>query len=342
MADPAVHDDPKLSILDFTHIYRGSTPTEALKNSTEVVTQADQQGYTRYWFTEHHNTKHQINTSPDLLIARAGEHSQRMRVGSGGIMLPNYSPLKVAENFTVLEALYPGRVDLGLGRSSGTNGVTALALHRSKEVMATNSFPDQLDELLGFLSRDFPEGHPYSTIKLPGDSSLMPEIFLLGSSAGAVEFAVKKGLGYAFAAHLSPKLAVPVLRSYRANFVPSSHLSKPHSILAIPVITAQTQEEAAFLAGPMELLWAKLVTGSPDHSLVSPEEAAAHDYTPSERSAIAANRPRFVIGDIKTVSRTLRDLAGDALADEIMIVDFHAEQEGRLRAYELLAKEFLL
>src|SRR5699024_10405013 len=144
----SLQNDFTLSILDFAHVYQGSTPTEVLKNSTEVVKLADKLGYTRYWFTEHHNTEHIVSTSPDLLALHAAGNTNNIRVGSGGIMLPNYSSLKVVENFTLLEALHPGRVDLGLGRASGTDGPTALALHRSREVMLTSNFYEQLEELL--------------------------------------------------------------------------------------------------------------------------------------------------------------------------------------------------
>ena len=207
--------------------------------------------------------------------------------------------------------------------------------------MMKDNFPDQLDELLAFFSRDFPKGHPYSSIKLAGDSSLTPDIFMLGSSFGAVEFAIKKGLGYVFAAHLSPELAIPVLRSYRGKFEPSKYLKEPKSILSIPVITAETEEEAKYLAGPMELLWARMVTGSSDRSVLSPEEAANHKYTNAEIAACNNNKQRFIIGSIKTVAQKLRDLAKETLVDEIMIVDFYGEQEGRLKAYNLLAEEFL-
>lgn len=236
---------------------------------------------------------------------------------------------------------HSGRVDLGLGRASGTDGATALALHRSREVILTNNFPEQLEELLGFFSRDFPNDHPYSSIKLAGDSSLKPEIFLLGSSFGAVEFAINKGLGYVFAAHLSPELAVPVLRSYHEKFEPSKYMKEPKGVLSISVITAETEEEAKYLVGPMELLWARMATGSSKLAIVSPEEAAEHKYTNAELAAYNNNKQRFIIGSIQTVAQKLRKLAKEALVDEIMIVDFYGEQEGRLKAYNLLAEEFL-
>lgn len=325
----------KLSILDFVNVYKDSNPIESLNNTTEVVKLADQLGFFRYWFTEHHNTTSQVSTSPDLLSLHAASHSQRIRVGSGGMMLPNHSPLKVVENFTLLEALHPGRIDLGLGRASGTDRLTARALQGSSD-----DFPVQLNHLLSFFSRNFPEKHPYSQIKVPGDPSLIPELYMLGSSQGGVQFAIEEGLGFAFAAHLNPALAVPILRAYREKFVPSVYMQEPKSILAIPVITAETEEEAQYLGGPLELMWTRMFSGSPDISFPSLEEAASHVYTPGEERVREQNRDRFVIGSIENVAKKLREKANEAWVDEIMIADFYPEQASRLKAFELLAKEF--
>lgn len=325
----------RLSVLDFVHVYKHSNPTESLNNTTEVVKLADLLGYTRYWFTEHHNTTSQISTSPDLLSLHAASQSRHIRVGSGGIMLPNHSPLKVVENFTLLEALHPGRVDLGIGRASGTDELTATALQGSRD-----DFSVQLNHLLSFFSRNFPEKHPYHRIKPPGDPTLTPELYLLGSSQGGVQFAIERGLGFAFAAHLAPKLAVPILRSYRENFIPSSYLKEPKSILTITVITAETDEEARYLSGPLELMWARMATGSANISFPTLEEAASHVYTPDEERAREYNAERFVIGSIDNVAKRLRDKAKEAWVDEIMIADFYPEQAARIKSLELLAREF--
>lgn len=325
----------RLSVLDFVHVYKHSNPTESLNNTTEVVKLADQLGYTRYWFTEHHNTTSQISTSPDLLSLHAASQSRYIRVGSGGIMLPNHSPLKVVENFTLLEALHPGRIDLGLGRASGTDGLTVTALQVSRD-----DFSVQLNDLLSFFSRSFPEKHPYRRIKPPGDPTLIPELYMLGSSQGGVQFAIERGLGFAFAAHLAPKLAVPILRSYRENFVPSSYLKEPKSILAIAVITAETDQEAQYLSGPLELMWARMATGSADISFPTLEEAAYHVYSHEEERAREYNGERFVIGSIENVAKRLREKAKEAWVDEIMVADFYPEQAARLKALELLAREF--
>ena len=334
------HNEIKLSILDFVHIYPGSNPTESLKNSTEMVQLADKLGYTRYWFTEHHNTTSQISTSPDLLSVHAASHTKNIRVGSGGIMLPNHSPFKVVENFTLLEALHPGRIDLGIGRASGTDGWTAWALQRSREALAANDFPEQLDHLLSFFSRDFPRTHPFSNITPPGDPSLVPDMYMLGSSEGGLQFAIEKGLGFVFAAHLAPQLAIPILRSYRKDFKPSLYTKEPKSILAIGVIAAETEEEAKYLAGPLELMWARMATGSRDLSFPTLEEASKYVYTPQEEAARQHNKDRFVIGSAANVAEKLKRLAKEALVDEIMIADFYPSQESRLKGHQLLAEAF--
>jgi luciferase family oxidoreductase group 1 len=340
MSNKQPNDQLKLSILDFVHVYQNSNPTESLKNSTEMVQLADRLGYTRYWFTEHHNTTSQISTSPDLLSVHAASHTKKIRVGSGGIMLPNYSPFKVVENFTLLEALHPGRIDLGIGRASGTDGWTAWALQRSREALSANDFPEQLNHLLSFFSRDFPRTHPFSNITPPGDPSLVPDMYMLGSSEGGLQFAVEKGLGFVFAAHLAPQLAIPILRSYRKDFKPSLYMKEPKSILAIGVIVAETEEEAKYLAGPVELTWARMRTGSSNLSFPTLEEAESHIYTPEEKEARDANKDRFVIGSVNDVAVQLRQIAKAALVDEIMIADFYPSQESRLKGYQLLAKEF--
>ncbi|MGG4146263.1 LLM class flavin-dependent oxidoreductase [Paenibacillus algorifonticola] len=329
----------KLSILDFIHIYKGTEATKSLQNMTEMVQLAEQWGFNRYWFTEHHNTTTLMGTSPDLLSLHAAAHTKSIRVGSGGIMLPNHSPLKVMENFTLLEGLYPGRIDLGIGRASGTDGRTMLALLRSRELMEVNDFPEQLDNLLSFFDRNFEENHPFSHINPPGDKSMVPDMFMLGSSEGGLHFALEKGLGFVFAAHLAPQLAIPMLRAYHAGFKPSSYLSEPQSMLTTIVITAETEEEAQYIAGPAELMWAQMSTGTRNLTFPTPEDAKNHTYTPHEELARERNKERFVIGSVGQVAEQLQQMAKASLVDEIMIADFYPNQESRKKGHELLAKE---
>ncbi|MNC24664.1 Limonene 1,2-monooxygenase [compost metagenome] len=329
----------KLSILDFVHIYKGIDARQSLQNITEMVQFAERWGFNRYWFTEHHNTTTLMGTSPDLLSLHAAAHTKSIRVGSGGIMLPNHSPLKVMENFTLLEGLYPGRVDLGIGRASGADGRTMWALLRSRELMEVNDFPEQLDNLLSFFDRNFKENHPFSHINPPGDKSMVPDMFMLGSSEGGLHFALEKGLGFVFAAHLAPQLAIPMLRAYRSNFKPSSYLDEPQSMLATIVITAETEEEAKYIAGPAELMWAQMSSGTRNLTFPTSEEAKNHIYTPQEELARERNKERFVIGSVSQVAEQLQQMAKASLVDEIIIADFYPNQESRKKGHELLAKE---
>ncbi|WP_231505366.1 MsnO8 family LLM class oxidoreductase [Paenibacillus massiliensis] len=294
--------------MEFVHIYNEASAAESLKNVTEMVQLAEKWGFNRYWFTEHHNAATLMSTSPDLLSLHAAAHTKRIRVGSGGIMLPNNSPLKVMENFMLLEGLYPGRVDLGIGRASGTDDRTMWALLRSQELMKEHDFPEQLSNLLSFFGRDFKDTHPFSHIHPPGDDSMVPDLFMLGSSEGGLHFALEKGLGFVFAAHLASQLAIPVLRAYRTNFKPSSYVTEPQSMLATIVITAETEEEANYIAGPAELMWAQMSTGTRKLTFPTPEEAKNHIYTSHEEMARERNQDRFVNGQLNRLQSTLGSL----------------------------------
>jgi luciferase family oxidoreductase group 1 len=342
MGNNKANEGVKLSILDLATIYNEESPTQTLQNSTDLVQLADRLGYTRYWFAEHHNTKYQMSTSPDLLSAHAAAFTKKIRIGSGGIMLPNHSPLKVAENFSLLEALHPGRIDLGIGRAPGTNGLTALALRRSREAVTADDFPEQLNELLSYFSRDFSDEHPFKNITPSPDKNLLPDIYMLGSSNGGMQFASHYGLGFVFAAHISPQLAVPMLRAYRENFKPSSFLHEPKSILSLIVIAAETEEEAAYLAGPAELQWVRWGTGAFHLAPPTLEEANSHVYTAREEAVRQENKGRFVIGSVEKVEGKLRELAKEAMVDEIMILNMLTEKTSRGQSFKLLADAFKL
>jgi luciferase family oxidoreductase group 1 len=330
----------KLSILDLATIYKGSHAVETLEQSTQVAQLADQLGYTRYWFAEHHNIESQISTAPDLLATHIGALTNRIRIGTGGIMLPNYSSLKVAENFSMLEALHKGRVDLGIGRAPGTDPRTSYAL-RGKKSPTEQELLEQVEDLLHFFARSFPDDHPYKTIKASPDPSLIPELFMLGSTTGGVNIATQKGLGFAFAGQINPEFAIPVLRMYRNNFKPSRFLKEPKGILSIIVIVAQTEEEAKYLAQPAQLQWVKIATGQIGARL-GLEEANAYVYSVQEEIIKERTKNRFVIGSIEQVTDILHNLAKEAQVDELMIFDSYPNLESRLTAYQLLANAFEL
>lgn len=330
----------KLSILDLATIYNDETPTQTLQNSTEAVQLAERLGYTRYWFAEHHNATFQMSTSPDLLSAHAAAVTKSIRVGSGGIMLPNHSPLKVVENFSILEALHPGRIDLGMGRASGTDGITNTALRNNHEPLTGEAIMNQLMEILAFFNREFPEDHPYQGINPSPDPSLRPDLFMLGSSDGGMQIASQLGIGFAFAGQINPDWAVPMLKKYRENFKPSQYLSQPYSMLAIIVVCAETDEEAADIAGPAELQWVRWMTGEYKSAPPTLEEARSHTYTKEETLAREQNKSKFIIGSPESVKEQLEKITEEAEADEIMIANMITDKEARHKSYSLLAEAF--
>ena len=337
MTEPSI----QLSILDLATIYNQESAEQTLKNSTKLAQLADRLGYTRYWFAEHHNTKHQVSTSPDLLAAHVAAVTERIRVGSGGIMLPNHSPLKVVENFSLLESLHPGRIDLGIGRAPGTDGMTALALRRSREAVTTYDFPEQFAELIAFFTKSFPDNHPFSAITPTAETSI-PELFMLGSSNGGMQVASEYGLGFAFAAQISPQLAIPMLRTYHERFTPSRFLRAPHGILSIIVVCGDTEEEAQALARPAQLQWARWGTGNYKMSPPTLEEAARHTFSPEEEAVTLENEGRFVIGTPAQVKDQLTAMADQAMVQEVMVLNMIPDKEGRHKSFTLLADAFQL
>jgi luciferase family oxidoreductase group 1 len=265
--------------------------------------------------------------------------TERIRVGAGGIMLPNHAPLKVAETFRVLEALHPGRVDLGIGRAPGTDPVTATALRRSPDGLGAEDFPQRFGELLAFAGDGFPENHPFhSVVAMPGDVGL-PPIWLLGSSGYSARAAGEMGLGYAFAAHFSPTDPAPAMRAYRERFEPSKAFERPSAVLAVAVVCGETNEHAQRIASSMELAWVRLRSGKPG-PLPSPEEAAAYPYTPAERLLADTYRSMQIVGDPSSVRARIEEVVEHTAADEIMVTTNVHDHSERLRSYELLAEVF--
>lgn len=328
-----------LSVLDLSPIGTGSSASQAVRNTIDLARLADRIGYTRYWLAEHHNMPGIASSAPEILIGAVARETTRLRVGSGGIMLPNHAPLKVAETFRVLAALYPGRIDLGIGRAPGTDQMTALALRRSREALRADDFPAQLAELLAFAHDQFPAGHPFQSVRAVPIDVPLPPIWLLGSSDYSAQVAAALGMGFAFARHISPDGAAEAMHIYREQFTPSESLPAPKTILAVSVICADTDERADTLASSSALSFLRLRSGQPG-LLPSPEEAKAYPYTPMERAQIEASRTRHVIGSPPVVRAQLDELIAQTGADELMATTMiHAHAE-RLRSYELLAELF--
>ena len=334
--------DFKLSVLDISPVSEGSSSSAALRSTLELARLADRLGYERYWLAEHHNLPNIASSVPEVMIGHVASATERIRVGAGGIMLPNHAPLKVAETFRVLEALHPDRIDLGIGRAPGTDPTTAMALRRSVEGAGGEEFPRQFSELLAFTDpsgEGFPEEHPFkSVIAMPRDIDL-PPIWLLGSSGYSAQAAAELGVGYAFASHFSPMDPTEIMRAYRENFESSATFEKPSAVLAVSVICGENDEHAAELAASMELAWVRMRSNKPS-PLPSPEEAMNYPYTPAERRIAAAYRQMQVSGGPETVRERVEEIAQKTGADEIMVTTNVFDPAERLRSYERLAEIF--
>lgn len=324
-----------LSILDLVPITAGSTASEALRRTVDLAQLADRLGYERIWYAEHHGMPSIASSSPEIVIGHVASQTERIRLGSGGVMLPNHAPLLVAERFHTLEALFPGRIDLGLGRAPGTDPAHIRAL-RSFDA---EQFPHQLAELVTLSRGAFADDHPFAKVRVTPDGVDLPPIWLLGSSGASAEFAGSNGLGYAFASHFSPTPATPALQAYHRAFQPSEAFPEPHAILAVAVVCGETDEEARRLASTMELAWARIRTGRFD-ALPSPEEALAHDYSPAEEHAVQLYRQLSVVGDPETVRVEIERRAEAAGADEVMVTTNIYDPADRLRSFERLAEAF--
>lgn len=331
---------PPLSVLDLIPVGTGMSGPEALRNSLDLSRRADALGYTRYWVAEHHNARGLASSAPELMIGQIARETSRMRVGSGGIMLPNHSPLKVAETFLTLEGLFPGRIDLGLGRAPGTDQLTAVALRRSVEALSADDFPEQVEQLRAYAGEiELPEDHPFRRIRASPVGVPLPPLWILGSSDYGARYAALHGRGFAFAYHFSPEMAVPAMHLYRSNFRPSEHLSRPYAILGVSVVCAETEERAEELAKTHDLLWVSIRSGR-NGFIPSPEEARAYPYTPLELQAVQASRRMLVVGTPERVRERLLELARVLGADELMVTSHIHSHAERVRSYELLADAF--
>ncbi|MFO7312515.1 MAG: LLM class flavin-dependent oxidoreductase [Bacillota bacterium] len=325
----------QLSVLDLVPIGTGSSSRQALAHMLELAQLAEELGYVRFWLAEHHGMPSIASSSPEILIARVAAATRRIRVGAGGIMLPNHAPLRVAEAFHTLNALFPGRIDLGVGRAPGTDPVTSAALRPFDAAQ----FPSQLQELLALSRRAFPPDHPFHGVRVVPDDVDLPPVWVLGSSGATAGLAGQLGLGYGFASHFSFDPPGPAIERYRRAFQPSAQFPRPHVIVGATVFCAPTDEEADWLAKSMDLAWVRLRRGELGR-LPSPEEAAAYPFTEEERYIVAQHRALAIWGSPAAVRERLEQLAAETGADEIMISSMIHDHEARLRSYRLVMEAF--
>ncbi|MEU3710832.1 LLM class flavin-dependent oxidoreductase [Streptomyces catenulae] len=340
-----------LSVLDLVTVGTGSSATDAVRTAVDLARIAERRGFHRYWVAEHHSMPGVASSSPAVLLAHLAAHTDRIRLGSGGVMLPNHAPLVIAEQFGTLEAMAPGRVDLGLGRAPGTDGATAAALRRTERLHeGADEFPQQLAELTRFLDDTFPDGHPYARIHaVPGpvqatspggvQSAHRPPLWLLGSSGFSARLAGSLGLPFAFAHHFSAANTVPALDLYRASFRPSEVLAEPYALIGVAALAAEDEREARrqVMTGALSML--RLRTGTPG-LVPSPEEAAGHPYTSHERAFVDSWLANIVHGTPDAVREGLDDLVERTGADELMLTANAHGGATRLRSYELIADAY--
>jgi luciferase family oxidoreductase group 1 len=324
-----------LSVLDLSPVPTGSRPSQALHDTLALARSAEAAGYHRYWLAEHHNIPSVVSSTPEVLIAAVAGVTSTIRVGSGGIMLPNHSPLKVAETFRVLAGLHPDRIDLGIGRAPGTDQRTALALRRSREALTADDFPDQYAEMRAY-AEGFPAGHPFAPISAQPDDVPLPPVWILGSSAYGGQAAAALGTGFAYAGHFGSLDPAGVIGSYREMFQPSPEQAEPHAILALAAIVAETEERAQALGLANELSILRLRSGRPG-PMPSPEEAAAYPWSEGERAAVGEWSDLVSIGTPVQVAADLDRRARVAGADELIITTSIHDPAERRHSYDLLA-----
>jgi luciferase family oxidoreductase group 1 len=327
----------RLSVLDQTPVSEGSSSAQALRNSVELARLAERLGYHRYWVAEHHGGGLVAGPSPEVLIGPIAAATTRMRVGSGGVMLPHYSPLKVAESFGVLAGLFPDRIDLGIGRAAGTDPMTTHALQRDRSQPLPDDFPDQLAELLAYFERGFPAGHLARLAEsLPGEPEL-PQVWLLGSSEQSAIWAAEMGLRYAFADFINPRGAA-IAQAYRDRFDPGARLAEPRVAVAVRALVAESEEEAERLSASWRMAFDLLRRGRLI-PVPPPDKAERYfELHPEERGR--PGERRRLTGTAAQVRADVEEVAAAYGAEEAIVVTIAHDHRARLRSYELLAAEF--
>jgi luciferase family oxidoreductase group 1 len=322
----------KYSVLDLATVVQGFTPADTFKRSMELALQAESLGYTRYWFAEHHNMIGVASSAPQILIGYIAGGTKTIRVGSGGMMLPNHAPLIIAEQFGTLATLYPGRIDLGLGRAPGTDQVTAMAI-RGDNMNAPNHFPQDVQKLQRYFSNDNAEARVRAN---PGEGLDIP-IWILGSSTDSAHLAAALGLPYAFASHFAPTYFKEAIAIYRKNFKPSTQLAEPYVMACVNVVAADTDAEATRLFTSLQQFFMSVVTGK--RSLLQPPvDNMDTIWNPYEAEAVMQMLAYAFIGGPETIKSEMKEFISETQIDEVMVTSHIYDHEAKLRSYRLFAE----
>jgi luciferase family oxidoreductase group 1 len=324
-----------LSLQDLAPIAEGTSTAEAMAETIKLAQEADRLGYTRLWYAEHHGMPSIASSVPEILIGSAAAHTRNIRIGSGGVMLLNHAPLRIAEAYRTLEALHPGRIDLGLGRAPGGDGYAMRALRSG----GGEEFSNYLAELMAFDEDSFPPEHPFSRVPVSPGGIRLPLMWLLGSSGASAQAAGQLGIGYAFAAHFSHTPPAPAFEAYRYGFRATEAFPKPQAMLCVSVICAPTDEEALYLSRSQAVSWALFTTGE-QRKLMSPEDAHARVLTTQQQGVIDHQSSLWIIGSPTTVRDAIAEKAESCGADEVMITTTIHSYELRRRSYALVAEAF--
>jgi len=330
----------KLSVLDQSPVRQGGSAAQAVAETLELAQLADRLGYFRYWVAEHHSSEALAGTTPEILIARIGSLTQRIRIGSAGVMLSHYAALKVAENFRMLETLYPGRIDLGIGRAPGSDQRTARALQPGPQAYGIDNYPYQIRDLIAFLHDALPADHAHAGITANPVGESAPPVWVLGSSDQSALYAAHFGLPFSFAHFISPEGGPAVVEAYRKYFKPSALRDKPEANVGISVLCAETEERAQFLAASRDLWVLRLRTTGHPGQIPTPEEAASFPYSEEQRAFMRSIRQRSIVGTPDQVKARLLQQAEVYGVDEFVCVTITHDFAARKRSYELLAEAF--
>ena len=337
-----------LSVLDQSPIAKGGTAASALRNTIDLARATERFGYKRYWLAEHHNTQSFAGSAPEIMIATVAANTSHINVGSAGVMLPHYSPLKVAETFRLLEALYPGRIDLGVGRAPGSDQRTSRALQPGPQAYPIDVFPQQVELLIQFLEDStglsgeaggFPAGHPYAGIHATPRGSGIPNLWMLGSGGDGAVHAAQFGMAYCFAHFINQDAGTAPLDIYRRTFRPSRELASPHGSIGLSVTVGRTEEEAQRLAAPRNL-WVLHLLQNRAGAFPSIEEALAYDFSHEEKLMLEGVKKRGIVGTPEQARGRLLALGEEYGVDDFVILTITHDHADRVRSYELLADAF--